>query len=59
MNKPGPKPQFGEKMKPMLFSVDELTRRKVNALAQGECGGNISKAVRDAINRDYARYQRE
>jgi hypothetical protein len=53
--KPGPKTElFGEKVKCVNFTVDEMTMRKLKVLGNG----NASKGVREAARVAYEAYQR-
>lgn len=52
--KPGPKPIHGVAMKRQIVMMDELTLRKARVIGND----NISRAVREAIELAYERYQR-
>ena len=51
--KRGPKPMHGEPMTKTVVSLDEMSRRKLRVLGEG----NISAGIRRAAEMAYARYQ--
>lgn len=55
--KPGPKTDAppGEDLKPVTYTVDEMTRRRLTVLGKG----NESAGVRVAARVAYERYQRQ
>lgn len=56
--KPGPKTESGEQHAARAFTLDPLTLKMLDVLANQHQPRNESKAVREAIKVAYDRYQK-